>query len=299
MTPFRPNGRLDETTLFDLAERQVQARVDAIVVAGTTGEGLALTVTEFESAIKIVSEAALAAPRRRRPLVIAATGAVSTSQTAELTERAAAIGADAALVVAPFFQRPTQTGLQRHFLAVADERQLPLILYNSPERTGCNIERETLQELSHHDSIIGYKEASPDFRQYLHVMTAPTEGIELLVGRDEFAVPLLLMGWKGVVSVAANVVPEFIVKIVSACLVGDNETVHELQRTYYRWIEATHIEVSPVPIKAALAMLGYCREVVRPPLVALSPSQVGQLRAAVAELLPLARFSPRELSKLT
>lgn len=297
VTPFRPNGRLDEATFSDLVERQVRARVDGIVVAGTTGEGLALTVHEFEAVIRIAHEVAGAAPRHRRPIVVAGTGSASTSHTAELTERAASAGADAALVVAPFYQRPTQSGVQRHFLTVADERQLPIVLYNSPERTGCNIERETLAELSHHDWVIGYKEAAADFRQYLEVASAPPD-IALLVGRDEFAVPLLLMGWKGVVSVAANIVPDLVVKISAACLGHDLPTVHRHQDTYYRWIQATHVDVSPVPTKAALAILGQCRETVRAPLVSLTTEQLSSLRSAMAELLPLARFSPRELHKL-
>ena len=298
VTPFRPNGRLDEATLLDLAERQVRAKVDALVVAGTTGEGLSLTTNEFESVIRIAREAAGAAPRHRRPIVVAGTGSVSTSLTADLTERAAAAGADAALVVAPFYQRPTQAGVLRHFLMLADEEQLPLVIYNSPERTGCNIEEQTLGELSHHAWVVGYKEASTDFRNYLRVTTASSP-ISLLVGRDEFAVPLLLMGWRGVVSVVANLVPDFVVQVVKACLDRDLTAVHDIQETYHRWIEATHVEVSPVPAKAALAMLGHCRDTVRPPLVPLSAGQAADLRAEVAKLLPAASFSPRELSKLT
>jgi 4-hydroxy-tetrahydrodipicolinate synthase len=288
---------LDEATLLDLAERQVRAKVDALVVAGTTGEGLALTTNEFESVVRTAVEAADTAPRHRRPLVIAGTGSVSTSQTADLTERAAALGADAALVVAPFYQRPTQAGVRQHFLTIADEQQLPIIVYNSPERTGCNVEHETLSELSEHEWIVGYKEASPDFRQHLRVTTSTPGQVRLLVGRDEFAVPLLLMGWSGVVSVVANLDPDLVKRVVGACFARDLDQVHMLQRTYHRWIDTTHVEVSPVPTKAALAMLGQCRDVVRPPLVPLTEAQADGLHAELSKLLPASQFAPRTVRR--
>lgn len=298
VTPFRPNGRLDRRTLEEMLERQVAAGVDGLVVCGSTGEGLSLEQHETETVISVaVQVAARSRKGGRSTLIIAGAGAPSTAGAAELVTRAAAVGADAALVVAPFYQRPTQGGLARHFVSIADEEQLPIIVYNSPDRTGCNIEQATVELLSHHPAIIGYKEASSDFHQALALGALASGELRLLVGRDPFAAPLLMLGWDGVVSVSANVVPHLMRRLVVACRT-DPTLARTLHAQLLGLMTAGRSDANPVPIKAALAMLGWTTDIVRPPLTPLDPDRRAELRAVLGRIVPAGALTPGEQRRL-
>lgn len=294
VTPFRPNGALDIASLQQLLEAQVEARVNAISVCGSSGEGLALRRDEVERIIALAIDVSGQAPRGQRPLIIAGSAASSTAMAAELASIAATFGADAAMVVAPFYQRPTQAGLIAHFTTIADDEQIPIVVYNSPDRTGCNIDYASLTVIAEHPFVIGYKEASDDFAQSLRLTAEPPPRLRLLVGRDAFAAPLLLLGWDGAVSVGANVAPTLMTSLYSACVAGDIRTVRSLHHKLYQLVRASGPEVNPVPIKAALAMLGQTTDVVRPPLAQVGDETRANIRQALLGLVPKGALRPSQ-----
>jgi 4-hydroxy-tetrahydrodipicolinate synthase len=292
VTPFRPNGALDTATLEQLLVHQARSGIVGVTVCSSSGEGLSLSPDEFDQVVRTAAETVGRSGRRRpRLTVVAATGAPSTSAAADLTERAAEAGADAALVVAPYYQRPRQSGIVEHFMTIADEGFLPLIVYNSPERTGSNIEPETIKALAEHPNIVGIKEASADFEHCMRVSEAVPDSFTLLAGRDGLAAGLLLLGWHGVVSVIANLVPDWMVELVAAAASDDVQSVRRMH-AQYRALLAPPSDSNPTHVKAALSLLGRCTETVRAPLTALDASHKSALRKVLAEALPAAALAP-------
>lgn len=279
VTPLH-DGALDEDALRRLVAQQLAGGVDVLVPCGTTGEGATLTPDESVRVIRICVEEA-----RGRAPVVAGTGSNSTQATIENTRRAKEAGAQGALVVTPYYNKPQQEGLFRHFEAVAKAGGLPVILYNVPSRTSVDLLAETVGRLSKVPGIVGIKEASGSIVRSLEVLEA-VEGrpFDLLSGDDGFTLPVLAVGGDGVISVASNVVPERVSAIVRRFKAGDLKGAQEAQLALNALIRALFVETNPAPIKAAMALRGYMRDEVRLPLVSASEATRAKLKAALDAL---------------
>ncbi len=275
VTPFK-NGEVDEGSLRKLIEFQIKNGTDGIVPCGTTGESSTLSHGEHDRVIEITIEAA-----RKRVPVIAGTGSNSTAEAVRLTKQAWKAGADGALVVAPYYNRPTQEGLYRHFKAIAEETPLPLIVYNVPGRTGVNISPETMARLSLVEGIAGVKEASGSLKQMSDIIGLCGEDFVVLSGDDALTLPLLALGGKGVISVASNVAPAQMAAMVDAFAGGDLNLAREYHYRLSSLIDALFIETNPIPVKAALAIMGLCEGELRLPLCPLSPGNGEKVREAL------------------
>jgi 4-hydroxy-tetrahydrodipicolinate synthase len=264
ITPFK-NGRVDEEALRRLIEEQITAGTDAIAPCGTTGESTTLSHEEHDRVIEIT----IAAVAKRVP-VIAGTGSNSTSEALRLTRHAWEAGADGALLVCPYYNRPTQEGLYQHYCSVAKEVPLPIIVYNIPGRTGTNMLPETLARLAEIPNIVGVKEASGSMKQMSDVIQLCGEDFDVLSGDDIFTLPLLAIGGKGVVSVISNVVPADMAGMVDAFAEGNLEKARLLHRRMSPLIDALFVETNPIPVKTALAMMGKIEEDIRLPLCRIS-----------------------------
>jgi 4-hydroxy-tetrahydrodipicolinate synthase len=283
VTPFAADGSLDEAALRRFAAWQVLAGVDGLVPCGTTGESPTLSAAERERVIAIAVEAAAARrPDGRRAMVLAGTGTNDTRATIRATRRAAALGADAALVVAPYYNRPDQRMLEAHFRAVAEEGGLPVVVYNVPSRTGTNVDAATLLRLADHPRIVGVKEASGNLEQLATVIRDRPEGFAVLAGDDAWTLAAMAMGGDGVISVAANEIPG---EMAALCRAADNGRWDRARFIHARWLPLFRANFqggpNPVPVKAALGMLGLVPERLRQPLLPLDAAD----RERLASLL--------------
>jgi 4-hydroxy-tetrahydrodipicolinate synthase len=275
ITPFR-DGNLDEAALRALVTRQIAGGVSGLVPCGTTGEAPALTETEWERVVSIVIETA-----RGRVPVLAGTGANSTTTAIERTRRARALGADGALVVTPYYNRPTQEGLYRHFAAIAEAVDLPLVPYNVPSRTGVNLLPETVARLSTIPTIVGIKEASGSLDQASQIVREALAPFAVLSGDDSLTLPVMGVGGTGIISVVSNIVPEAVSALTNACLVGDFATGRAIHLALFDLCRAMFVETNPAPVKAAAALLGYCTPEVRLPLAPLSEAAQRRVETAL------------------
>ena len=277
VTPFTSDG-VDYAALSDLLEFQLANGTDAVIVCGTTGEAATMSAAErartIETAVRTVDG---------RVPVIAGTGANCTATAAAQSREAAALGADAVLVVTPYYNKATQRGLVRHYQAVADAVTRPVILYNVPSRTGVKCAAETYAALSAHPNIAGVKEASGDFALIQKTRELCPEDFYIWSGNDDETAPIMLLGGVGVISVAANVAPAAMAGLTHACLKGDFVTAGRLQLRLRKLCEALFWEVTPIPVKTALALMGRCREILRPPLCEMEEDVRERLRAVLAE----------------
>lgn len=264
VTPFNENGDVDYAKLRELIERQIEGGVEGIVPVGTTGESPTLDYDEHRRVIEVCVETA-----RKRIKVIAGTGANSTSEAIELTRHAVACGADATLQVTPYYNKPNSQGLVRHFTAVAD-LGLPTVLYNIPGRTGREIPLDTVIELARHPNIVAIKEAGGSVDRVSQIVTRCN--LTVLSGDDSLTLPMMIVGAKGVISVASNVAPRAVADMVHAALRGDWAQAQMLHRKYYRLFADLFLDTNPIPVKAALAMMGQIKEVYRLPLCETSPA---------------------------
>ena len=278
VTPFR-DGKVDTEALAALTERQVAAGVDGIVVCGTTGEAATLTTEEYEHVVRTVVETV-----GHRIPVIAGTGTNSTDRTIQATRRAKALGVDAALVVTPYYNKPTQEGLYRHYASVAESAGLPIVLYNVPSRTGCNLAPETASRLAELEEVVALKEASGNWNQIYDVIDRCGDRLSILSGDDALTMPMLLAGAQGVVSVTSNVVPEQMAEMVRAARNAEVAKARELHYQLLPLMRALFLETNPIPAKKALALLGLCSEEVRLPLWEMSPDAAEKLRSTMADL---------------
>lgn len=258
VTPFNKNGSVDFGKLRELIELQVKNGIDGIVPVGTTGESPTLDYKEHEQVIEICVETV-----RKRIKVIAGTGANSTREALDLTKHAKEAGADATLQVTPYYNKPNQAGLIKHFSAVAD-LGLPTMLYNIPGRTGREIDISTVVELSKHPNIVAIKEAGGSVDRVSDTVTRCK--IEVLSGDDSMTLPMMAVGAVGVVSVASNVAPKAVADMVRAALKGNWAEARALHLKYYRLFTDLFLDTNPLPVKAAMAMMGLCEEVYRLPL---------------------------------
>lgn len=279
VTPFAKNGAIDEDALRKLVNFQIEEGIAGIVPMGTTGESPTVTHDENIDVIRIVVEEA-----KGRVPIIAGTGSNSTSEAIDMTRRAKEIGADATLQVSPYYNKPNQEGLFRHFAQVADEGGLPVIVYNIPGRTGKNIEVETMIRLANHPGIVAVKEAAGSLPQFMDTIAGVPDSFDVLSGDDNFALPVTLVGARGVISVASNLIPGRMQRMIEAALAGKND---EAVTEHYRllpFFKALFFDTNPIPIKYAMAKAGHLTESYRLPLTPLSPELKKRVDAILADL---------------
>lgn len=260
ITPTNENG-IDFEAFGKLLDWQVEEGIDAVVVCGTTGEGSTLTDEEHRAAI----EFAVKQINGRVP-VIAGTGSNDTSYAVELTKHACAVGVDGVLVVTPYYNKATQKGLIKMFTTIADASTVPVILYNVPSRTGVNIKPSTVLELSKHPMINAIKEASGDISQIAEVAHLCGDNIVIYSGNDDQTIPIMSLGGKGCISVLSNLLPKESSEMCRAFKEGDVKKACEMQLKYIPLVSALFSEVNPIPVKAAMAKMGFCEDYLRLPL---------------------------------
>lgn len=276
VTPFR-NGKLDENALARLIKGQIQAGVDGIVPVGTTGESPTLS---YEEHIQVVALSVKLAGGRIK--VLAGTGANSTHEAIYLTESAEKAGADGSLQVAPYYNKPTQEGLFQHFREIARHTRLPIVLYSIPGRCGIEIGVETIKRLAREcKNVVGIKEAGGNSDRVSQLRAALGTKFEILSGDDSLTLPFMAVGAQGVISVASNVIPRQIVKMVKAFAAGRSKEALRIHERYYPLLKDLFIESNPVPVKAAMAMLGQLHEEYRLPLVPMTAKNREVLRSTL------------------
>jgi len=275
VTPFL-NGEVDEEKLRELVEFQIANGTDAIVPCGTTGESSTLDYVEHDRVIKIVVEQV-----NKRVPVIAGTGSNSTREAIEITRHAKELGADGALLVTPYYNKPSQEGLYLHYKAIADAVALPQVLYNVPGRTSVNLLPTTVARLAVHPNIVAIKEATGSLQQASEVLALCGENITVLSGDDFITLPMMACGAKGVISVTANIMPKEVSAMVDAFNAGNLEEAKRLHLYLLKISNAMFIETNPVPVKTAVSLMGKCRDEVRLPLAPLAEAN----RAKLAEIM--------------
>ena len=278
VTPFN-DGRVDEAKLRELVEFHVANGTDGLVPCGTTGESPTLTHEEHKRVVEIVIQQA-----RDRIPVVAGTGSNSTAEAIELTHHAAEAGAAGALLVTPYYNKPTQQGLYAHFRAIAQAvPDLPLIVYNIQGRTAVNVETETLARLAEIPNIVGVKEASGSLDQMTAVILGCGSDFTVLSGDDNLTLPLMSVGGRGVISVVANFLAREVADVTHAALEGDWKRARDLHLKLYPVCKAMFIETNPIPVKEAMAMLGMIRAEWRLPMCAMTPGNREKLRQALVQ----------------
>ncbi len=276
-TPFK-DGKIDFKTFGKFIDKQISDGIDALVVCGTTGEGATLSDKEHKEAIRFVVDHV-----NGRVPVIAGTGSNDTAYSVSLTKQACADGADAVLLVTPYYNKTTQRGLIKSFSTIAESSEKPAILYNVPSRTGVNIKPETYAVLSKHPNIVGIKEANGDLSSVAKTMSLCGNDIDIYSGNDDQIVPILSLGGIGVISVLSNVAPKATHDMVFEYLGGNVEKARKLQLEYVELIDALFCEVNPIPVKAALEMMGLMSGELRLPLCEAEDKNRERIRAALAE----------------
>ena len=272
ITPFK-NDQVDEMALRELIEFQIANGTDGIVPCGTTGESATLTHEEHDRVIEITIDAV-----KKRVPVIAGTGSNNTAEALRLTKHAYEAGADGALIVCPYYNRPTQEGLYQHFKTIAESVPIPIILYNIPGRTGVNLMPDMVAKLAKIKNIVGIKEASGSIKQMSDVINLCGNDFSVLSGDDLFTLPLLAIGGTGIISVISNVAPADMAGLVDAFATGDIDRAKALHHKMSALIEALFIEVNPIPVKAALALMGKIEYGYRLPLCKMAEANFEKLK---------------------
>jgi len=285
VTPFRQDQSLDEATLRRLVRRQVEGGVHFLVPCGTTGESPTLTRREHLRVVEITLEEAGGAP------VLAGAGGYNTAEVIELARELEAMGADGLLSVTPYYNKPTQEGLYQHYRAIAAATRLPIVLYNVPGRCGANLEPATVARLAKIDNIVGIKEASGNISQMAALMNAVPEEFVVLSGDDALTLPLFALGGRGVISVASNEIPAEMARMCALGLKEEIAAARELHRKYLPLMEMNFVESNPIPVKAALALMGLLEPVWRLPMVAPKPENLVRIRGVLESLQLVERKS--------
>ena len=283
VTPFR-NGEVDVEALEGMVEFQIQHGVSGLVPCGTTGETPAMSEAED----RVVVETVVRVANGRVP-IIAGTGSNSTDMAIKYTRMAQGVGADGSLQVAPYYNKPTQEGLFRHFAAIAESTDLPLVLYNIPGRTGVTISAETMARLAEIPNIVGVKDSTLSMNMIADVISLCGEDFAVLSGDDPMTLPLVALGGRGVISVASNVAPGAVSDMVRALLEGDWERGRELHYELLPLFRALFVETNPIPVKTAASLLGLCSDEMRLPLVPMEGENLRVLQETLdrsAHLLP-------------
>ncbi len=277
VTPMKKDLSIDEVSLRALVDWHVDSGTHAIVPCGTTGESATLTHDEHKQVISIVVDQA-----NKRVPVIAGAGSNSTKEALELHAHAREAGADAALHITPYYNKPTQDGLKAHFLTLADSSDLPIVLYNVPGRTGVNMEASTTIELSRHENIVAVKEASGSLNQASEILDSVSHEFSFLSGEDAFTFPLYALGANGVISVTANVRPKEMSDQWKAIEKSDYETARQLHYALMPLHQGLFCETNPIPVKTALSMMGKIGEHFRLPLTSISDHNRESLKALLS-----------------
>ena len=279
VTPFRKDQSLDEDCLRSLVRRQIEAGIDFLVPCGTTGESPTLTHDEHMRVVEITLEEA----KGVRP-VLAGAGGYNTAEVISLARELEALGADGILSVTPYYNKPTQEGLYQHYKAIASAVRLPIIVYSVQGRTGVNVEPSTLKRLAEIDNIAGVKEASGNIAQIANVIHHVPAAFRVLSGDDAITIPVIALGGLGVISVASNEIPAAMTKLARLALANDLPAARELQRKYLPLMEINFVESNPIPVKAAMAMMGLLEPVWRLPMVPPQEASNGKIQRVVEEL---------------
>lgn len=275
VTPFK-NGTVDEEALRGLVEFQIENGTDGIIPCGTTGESATLSHDEHDRVVEIVIDAV-----KKRVPVIAGAGSNNTAEAIRLTRHAHEAGADGALLLSPYYNRPTQEGIYRHFKTVAEEVPIPIVLYNVPTRTGSNVLPETVARLSEISNIVGIKEATGDLRQISSIIGLCGDDFSVISGDDFTVLPLMTIGGKGVISVTSNIIPGDMSGLVKAAAAGDLAGAREIHYRMWPVMEALFFETNPIPVKAALSMMGKISYELRLPLCPLSDANYERVKKVI------------------
>jgi 4-hydroxy-tetrahydrodipicolinate synthase len=279
ITPFKADGSLDEKALEGLVRWQIEEGIHFLVPCGTTGENPTMTHEEHLAVVDITVRTAAG-----RVPVIAGAGGNNTAKLIPLIAELDQLGVDGILSVAPYYNKPTQEGLYRHYRTLAESTDLPIVVYNVPGRTGVNILPSTLMRLAEIPNVAGVKEASGDVSQVGEICTLAPGGFCVLSGDDSMTLPLIALGGRGVISVASNEAPAMMAAFASACLEGRWEEARSWNRKLYPLMKVNFVESNPIPVKAALAMMGRVEEVYRLPLVPISQSARGKVASVLSDL---------------
>ena len=277
ITPFR-NGEVDYDTFGRLIDWQIENGIDALVICGTTGEGSTLSDEEHKACIRFAVERAAG-----RTVIIAGTGSNDTNYAINLTKYSCDVGADAMLVVTPYYNKATQRGLVESFYAIADASTKPMIVYNVPSRTGCNIQPQTYLKLAEHENIRGIKEANGDISSIVETQSLLRGKLDLYSGNDDQLVPILAMGGAGCISVLSNLMPRQTREICDRFWAGDVAGAAKLQCDYLPLINALFSEVNPIPVKAAMAAMGFGENSLRLPLTCMEQAHAEVLLRLMRE----------------
>jgi 4-hydroxy-tetrahydrodipicolinate synthase len=278
ITPFR-NGKVDEQALRDLIEWQITEGTDGIVPCGTSGESATLSYEEHNHIVELTVQTV-----KRRVPVIAGTGSNSTDEAIALTRHAKEVGADGALLISPYYNKPTQEGLYLHHRAVAEAVELPQILYNIPGRTAVNMTPQTVARLSKVKNIVGIKEGAGSLQQVSDIIHLCSDRFTVLSGDDALTLPMLAVGAKGVITVTANVAPGDMAAMVDAWASGDTAKARHLHYKLYPLFQALFLETNPIPVKHAVALMGKATAELRLPLCAMSQDNLDKLTQAMKNL---------------
>lgn len=281
ITPFTKDGKIDEPRLRQLVEQQIASGIDGLVPCGTTGESPTLDHEEHNHVIELVVKFAA-----KRCAVIAGTGSNSTAEAVFMTQYAKKVGADASLQVAPYYNRPTQAGLYAHFRAIAEQADIPLILYNIPGRCGVDIANDTIARLRNDlpKHIVGLKEATGIIDRVSQLRTLVDREFCILSGDDSLTLPMMSVGAVGVISVVSNMIPRELTEMTHAALKGDFERAGRIHMKIFPLFKDLFIETNPIPLKAAMAMMGLCEETYRLPLVPMGDANRAQLKKTLLAL---------------
>jgi 4-hydroxy-tetrahydrodipicolinate synthase len=277
VTPFK-NGKVDAAALKGLIEFHIESGTNGIVPCGTTGESATLVRAEHEEVIGITVETSAG-----RVPVLAGTGSNATHEAIELTQIAEKLGADGALLITPYYNKPSQEGLYQHFVAVAKETKLPVVLYNVPSRTAINMLPATVARLEKIENIVGIKEASGNLIQISEIIQACDSDFSVISGEDALNWPILALGGKGFISVTANIVPDKFARLYKAASAGNVDTAKSLHYELLKLNEVMFVETNPIPVKAALAVMGRIGNEFRLPLCPPSDDNLNKLKAVLKE----------------
>jgi 4-hydroxy-tetrahydrodipicolinate synthase len=279
VTPFRSDLSLDETTLRGLVRRQIQAGVNFLIPCGTTGENPTLNRAEHLRVVEITLEEA-----KGRVPVLAGAGGYNTQEVIELAREVERLGTDGILSVTPYYNKPTQEGLYQHFKAVAGAVHVPIIVYSVQGRTGVNVEPATLARLATIDNIVGVKEASGNITQMANILERAPERFAVLSGDDAITLPLIALGGCGIISVVSNEIPADMTELARLCLAGDFSGARKLQRKYLPLMEINFIESNPIPVKAAMGLMGLLEPVFRLPMCPPKPENLAKIEKVLESL---------------
>ena len=279
VTPFRRDFSLDEAVLRRLVRRQIDAGINFVCPCGTTGESPTLSRAEHLRVVEITLEEA-----KGKVPVLAGAGGYNTAEVVELARELKAMGVDGILSVTPYYNKPTQEGLYQHYKVIASTVSLPIVVYSVAGRTGVNVEPATIHSLAEIENIVGIKEASGNISQMAAIVNAVPERFTLLSGDDAITLPLIALGGRGIISVASNEIPAEMTRLAQLCIANDFPAARRIQRQYLPLMEVNFIESNPIPVKAAMALMGLLEPVWRLPLVPPKPENLARIRRLLQSL---------------